>query len=199
MTTLPHALPGLPRAGGMVVFDLEWTAWEGSLARSWSGPGEYREVIQVGAVRLDAVRFERLAVFDRLVRPVRNPVLSDYITRLSGLTNERMLAEGVSLDAALAEFAAFVGDRPIWCNGGDAAVLRENCALQAIACPVDTERIGNVRPLLARATGLPASRLVSCELPELLGIGRGQQCHTGAGDAIAIASALAALRASGLL
>jgi inhibitor of KinA sporulation pathway (predicted exonuclease) len=110
MTTLPHALPGLPRAGGMVVFDLEWTAWEGSLARSWSGPGEYREVIQVGAVRLDAVRFERLAVFDRLVRPVRNPVLSDYITRLSGLTNERMLAEGVSLDAALAEFAAFVGD-----------------------------------------------------------------------------------------
>jgi hypothetical protein len=199
MTTSAPGLPELPRSGGMVVFDLEWTAWEGSLARSWSGPGEYREVIQIGGVRLDAVRFERLTAFDRLVRPVRNPVLSDYITRLSGLTNERMLAEGMSFQAALAEFAAFVGDRPIWCNGSDAAVLRENCALQAIACPVDTARIGNLRPLLARATGMPDSRLVSCELPELLGIGRGRECHTGAGDAIAIASALAALRASGLL
>ena len=195
----PQGLPGLPRSGGMVVFDLEWTAWEGSLARSWSGPGEYREVIQIGAVRLDAVRFERLAVFDRLVRPVRNPILSDYITRLSGLTNERVLAEGVTLEAALAEFAAFVGDWQMWCNGGDAAVLRENCALQAIACPFDTEHIGNVRPLLAHVTGLPASRLVSCELPELLGIGRSRERHTGAGDAIAIETALAALRASGLL
>ncbi|MCY2993452.1 MAG: exonuclease domain-containing protein [Planctomycetota bacterium] len=199
MTTPAEAIPELPRSGEMVVFDLEWTAWEGSLARSWSGPGEYREVIQVGAVRLDAVRFEPLGVFDRLVRPVRNPVLSDYIVRLSGITNQRMLAEGVSLEAALAEFAAFVANLPVWCNGGDAAVLRENCVLQAILCPVDTGRIGNVRPLLARATGLPASRLVSCELPELLGIGAGRDCHTGAGDAIAIASALAALRTRGLL
>ena len=92
MTTLPQALAELPRSGDMVVLDLEWTAWEGSLARSWTGPGECREVIQVGAVRVDALRFERLAAFDRLVRPVRNPVLSDYITRLSGLTNERMVA-----------------------------------------------------------------------------------------------------------
>ena len=183
----------------MVVFDLEWTAWEGSLARSWSGPGEYREIIQIGAVRLEAVRFGRLAVFDRLVRPVRNPTLSDYITRLSGLTNERVLAEGVTFETALAEFAAFAGDLPIWCNGGDAAVLSENCALQAIGCPVVTDLIGNLRPLLAHVTGLPASSLVSCELPVLLGIGGVQDSHTGAGDAIAIARALAALRGSGLL
>ena len=77
MTTSSGALSELPRSGEIVVCDLEWTAWEGSLERSWSGPGEYREVIQIGAVCLDAVHFRLVAVFDRLVRPVRNPILSD--------------------------------------------------------------------------------------------------------------------------
>jgi hypothetical protein len=199
MTTSTEALALLPRNGEMVVYDLEWTAWEGSLAQNWSGPGEYREIIQIGAVRLDAVSFDQLAVFDRLVLPIRNPVLSDYITKLSGLTNERMRAEGVSLKTALAEFEVFVGDRPLWCNGADAAVLRDNCVIQSFPCPIATESIGNLRPLLARATDLPASRLVSCELPALLGIYPVRDRHTGAGDAIAIARALAVLRIRGLL
>lgn len=199
MTKPTEALAELPRNGEMVVFDLEWTAWEGSLARNWSGPGEYREIIQIGAVRLDATGFDLLAVLDLLVLSVRNPVLSDYIMKLSGLTNERMQAEGVSLGAALQEFEVFTGGRPLWCNGGDAAVLRDNCVLQDLLCPFATESIGNLRPLLSRATGLPASRLVSCELPMLLGIGPTRDRHTGAGDAIAIAQALAMLRKKGSL
>jgi inhibitor of KinA sporulation pathway (predicted exonuclease) len=199
MTTSSGALSELPRSGEIVVCDLEWTAWEGSLERSWSGPGEYREVIQIGAVCLDAVHFRLVAVFDRLVRPVRNPILSDYITRLSGITNQRMLEEGVPLHEALAEFGAFIASRPVWCNGGDATVLRENCVMQVISCPAYVERIGNLRPLLARATGLPTFQLVSCELPELLGLGPGTDCHTGVGDALAIAGALAALRTASLL
>jgi hypothetical protein len=29
-------------------FDLEYTAWEGSKARNWAGPGEHREIIEIG-------------------------------------------------------------------------------------------------------------------------------------------------------
>jgi inhibitor of KinA sporulation pathway (predicted exonuclease) len=199
MTKPDEASDLLPRSGEMVVFDLEWTAWEGSHSRNWSGPGEYREVIQIGAVKLDAANFNIHTIYDRLVLPVRNPVLSDYIMKLTGLTNERLRIEGVSLEVALAEFATFVGGRPLWCNGGDAAVLLENCVLQVIPCPISTEYIGNLRPLLASATGLPTSQLVSCELPELLGIGPSLNRHTGAGDAIAIAQALATLRKKGTL
>jgi len=199
MTTPDGGPAMLPRSGEMVVFDLEWTAWEGSHSRNWSGPNEYREVIQIGAVQLDAANFNLLTVYDRLVLPIRNPVLSDYIMKLTGLTNAQMQIEGVSLKVALVEFAAFAGDRPLWCNGGDAAVLHDNCILQTIPCPIATENIGNLRPLFVQATGLPASRLVSCDLPELLGIAPALNRHTGAGDAIAIAQALATLRKKGTL
>lgn len=42
---------GLPLDGTIVVFDLEWTAWEGSKARGWDGPGEEMEIVQIGVRR----------------------------------------------------------------------------------------------------------------------------------------------------
>jgi inhibitor of KinA sporulation pathway (predicted exonuclease) len=199
MTKPNEALAALPRSGEMVVFDLEWTAWEGSLARNWSGPGEYCEIIQIGATRLDATVFDVLAVFERLILPVRNPVLSDYIIKFSGITNERMQAEGVSLEASLTDFKKFVGSGQLWCNGADAAVLHENCLLQNMNCPIATDKIGNLRPLFAKATGLPSLQLISCELPGLLGIESVLNRHTGIGDAMSISRALATLRKRGTL
>jgi hypothetical protein len=38
----------------VVVFDTEFTAWRGSMERNWAGPGEFREIVQIGAVRIDA-------------------------------------------------------------------------------------------------------------------------------------------------
>ena len=45
------------RVPSLTVFDLEYTAWECSMARSWLTPGEFREVVQIGAVKLDADSF----------------------------------------------------------------------------------------------------------------------------------------------
>ncbi len=36
----------------VVVYDLEYTAWEGSLERNWSGPNEDPEIVQIGAVKI---------------------------------------------------------------------------------------------------------------------------------------------------
>lgn len=32
-----------------VIFDTEYTTWEGAADRDWTGPGEHREVVQIGA------------------------------------------------------------------------------------------------------------------------------------------------------
>ncbi len=37
-----------------IIFDLEFTAWEGSVAHRWSRPGEFTELVQIGALKIDA-------------------------------------------------------------------------------------------------------------------------------------------------
>ena len=78
----------VPLDGVIAVFDLEWTTWEGAQARNWSGPGEEREIVEIGAVKLDGRNSLReISAFDMLVRPRLNPLLSDYFTGLTGDTH----------------------------------------------------------------------------------------------------------------
>lgn len=189
-----------PTSGQVVIVDLEYTAWEGSLARGWSEPYEHREVIQIGAVRLDAKTFTVLGSFDVLVRPKQNPTLSDYIVRLTRITDAMLHDHGVAFPEALARFVAFSGlDIPLLANGSDGAVLRENCAIHCVPEVFAVGRVLNIRPALARATGLGADELVSCELPALLGIGPPPERHSALLDANAIATALAELRRRGAI
>lgn len=193
------AATALPRSGEVVVFDLEWTAWEGSHARRWSEPWEWREVVQFGAVRADAGDgFRVLDEMEALVAPVRNPVLSDYFTALTGITNAQITTGGVPFAEALEHFAAFCGpSRPLLMNGLDDLILRENCAFGGLPYPFADDRAVNLRPLLVAATGLPAGDLVSCMLPERLDLPAPANRHTGLGDAHAIALALGELRRRG--
>ena len=83
MTFLPPA-----EAPTITVFDLEYTAWECSMARHWLEPGQYKEVVQIGAVKLDGRDLSILGEFDLLVRPRINPMLSPYFEALTGITND---------------------------------------------------------------------------------------------------------------
>src|ERR1700742_5334254 len=87
-----------------VVYDLEFTAWDGSMANRWSRPGEYTELVQIGAVRVNAKTFEVEAEMDVLVRPRLNPVLSDYLVKLTGITNDDIAAHGVDFTKAYDDF-----------------------------------------------------------------------------------------------
>ena len=35
-----------------IIFDTEFTAWEGSMQRGWSGQNEHREIVQISAIRI---------------------------------------------------------------------------------------------------------------------------------------------------
>jgi len=97
--------------GVIVVFDLEITAWPGSVARFWSGPGEHPEIIQIGAVKARTVGgMTETGSMNRYVRPSINPVLSDYIIGLTGIRQSDIDDKGVPFTDAMKEFAAFIGD-----------------------------------------------------------------------------------------
>src|SRR3954470_18355711 len=84
----------------ITVFDLEYTAWECSMARRWLAPGEFKEVVQIGAVRLDADSFAVLAEFDVLVRPRINHSLSPYFEKLTSITTAMVARTGCDFATA---------------------------------------------------------------------------------------------------
>ena len=94
----------------ITIFDLEYTAWECSMARHWLMPGEFKEVVQIGAVKLDADSFAVLGEFEILVRPRINPLLSPYFEKLTGITSARIARQGTDFALAYARFVEFAGE-----------------------------------------------------------------------------------------
>jgi inhibitor of KinA sporulation pathway (predicted exonuclease) len=175
---------------GTIVYDLEYTTWEGARDRGWSGPGEHREVVQLGAVRLDGG-----AELSLLVKPRLNPVLSDYFIELTGITRERVEAGGTDFGTALARLEAFAAGAVLVSNGGDEAVLRENCRLTNAAFPFDG-RCRDVSALLARQAGA-AAHVFSCDMIATFGLEGGEAAHDALGDARQVALVLRHLLDSG--
>ncbi|WP_310727957.1 3'-5' exonuclease [Streptomyces sp. N2A] len=108
-----------------VVFDLEFTSWPGALEQDWGAPGQLREVVQIGALRLSE-DCSVLEEYETLVRPVVNPQLSPYFTELTGITQESMDQDGVPPAQALGEFLGFCQGQTVLSYGNDMVVLGEN-------------------------------------------------------------------------
>lgn len=193
-------LPAWPKGGRVGILDLEFTAWPGSWQRGWSGPDEWREVVQLGFLIVDGTSFTALGGgVEAMVRPLRNPVLSDYFTKLTGIGQARLDAEAVPLSAAVAALAAAGQADLIVFNGYDGEILAENCAIQGVTPPWPREQLFNFRPLLASSLNRPMSDLTSSELPRLAGIDLAGVAHTALDDCRAIAGAFASWRRAGLL
>ena len=71
-----------------IIFDTEYTAWEGSQERNWSGVNEYMELVQIGALKV--VKTSRtikiVKKFNIYIKPKKNPELSEYFINLTGIT-----------------------------------------------------------------------------------------------------------------
>jgi inhibitor of KinA sporulation pathway (predicted exonuclease) len=183
----------------IIVYDLEYTAWDGSLARRWSGEGEYRELVQIGAVKLENIHgFKEIESFERLCLPEFNPELSDYFTGLTGITDADLARDGAPFHSVLSEFADFVGPSAVVAaNGDDARCLAENCLWRGVSMPIEEERTLNLRPLFMAFLDLPREKTVSSDLPARLGLSMEGTAHTGLADARAIALALRAVGRGG--
>jgi len=182
----------------IVVFDTEYTAWKGSRERNWSYPGQYREIVQIGAVKLDVRRgLEEIDSFERIVRPRFNPALSEYFIKLTGITQERVDREGTDFTEALRDFVEFAGPGTIlYSNGGDEKYLYENCGYYGVICPLGIDRFRNLSAFLSREA-CTTDHVETGQLDAVFGIPSDLPAHDGLADARKLASTIRHLRQCG--
>lgn len=189
----------------LIVFDMEFTSWPGSVDRLWQGENEFPEIVQIGAVKaIGGLEGSESASFSCYVRPVRHPILSPHFIKLTGITQARIEAEGVPFPEAYADFMDFAGtsETVLCCNGLDLEFLRLNCAQHGLAFPLpgrqirETELTAFFSSLFPQANGKPPQ---SWRLPELAGLtGRNLQAHDALDDSRAILATLRHLAAKGV-
>ena len=148
--------------------------------------------MQIGAVRVDAGNgFAERAHFSVLVRPTINPELSDYFTTLTGITNDTVARDGVSLENALAAFIDFADADIILSHGRDELVIGEDCALKELGNPFADADWRDINPPLHTITG---EHLMSSELPAFFGLDMVGKAHDALADARALARVLVHLK-----
>ena len=181
----------------ITIFDLEFTAWECSMARRWLAPGEFKEVVQIGAVKLDAETFSPLAEFDMLVRPRINFALSPYFEKLTGITNARVARQGVDFAIVYARFLEFAEGGPVAAFGHDERVLEENIRLYGLKGARPMPVFYDLRGWFA-VQGVDPRGMHSCDIGPALGLPFAGRAHNALDDARSIAGAMKAMASRSL-
>ena len=179
-----------------VIFDLEFTAWTGSMAHRWLRPGEFKEIVQIGAVKVDAVTMRIVSEFDAFVRPRINTALSPYFEKLTGISNDTLNARGVDLADALARFAVFCGRDMTSAFGRDDLVIGENVRLYGLRDTGLPPAFIDLRSWF-RFNGLDSRGLHSCDVGPKLGVPFEGHTHNALADSRSLAAGAGVLVARG--
>jgi DNA polymerase III epsilon subunit-like protein len=192
----------------IVVYDCEFLTAPGAPQRFWCGPTDPDPLtIQIGAVRLSLE--SPFAISDPTgwyVTPVdrdgaRVP-LHPLVTKLTGITEDRLDAEGMTLGDALQALDAFSDGAPLLAWGKDELLsLAASLFVQGLASPIPARRFRNAVPLVVQA-GEPVEsveRLRSHTICAHFGLPDAGPAHDARGDAACVAAVLQHLLASGRL
>lgn len=192
-----------------IIFDCEFLCLEGSQRRFWCAAHDPDPVIaQIGAVKLGLEGdFPLLGTYKAYVRPIdrfgKRYALDPLFTKLTGITEENIEAEGVSLQDALAGVDSFSEGVRFWSWGKDELnMVGISCYIAGVQPPIPAHRFDNAVKLLLPA-GMPIEDLAktpsdqlatyySVEHPPLQG-------HDALDDALSISYTLQHLMKAGKL
>jgi len=176
----------------IIIFDLEVTAWEGSLKRQWSKQNEYPEIVQIGAILFDTQKLQEVESFMKYVKPVKNPILSDYFVQLTGITQEIVDRNGLAFVEVFEKFKTWANGYPLYSWGGwksDAVWLKENCEWSGIPLSFPRNQLRDIQGIFKKA-GIPTELYSSGTIVKAFGKKPSRRAHDGRNDARTIAEGL---------
>lgn len=192
----------------VVVYDCEFLTAIGAPQRFWCGPNDPDPLtIQIGAVRLLLEPpFDIVEPFERLVVPMDRDgnivPLDPLVTRLTGLTDDRIASEGMPLMDAMQDFDAYANGTPFYAWGKDELLsLAASLFVQNQISPIAPARFRTAVPLLVQA-GEPEDVVIelrSHTICEHFGLPEAGPAHDAVGDARSVAVVLSHLLQQGRL
>ncbi len=173
----------------LIFTDSEYTNFGPSFAEAWPEPHHYKEIYQVAAVRIDDDTFAITDKLELVVRPTFNSTLSTFATQLTGMTQARIDTEGITFVEALEKFVSFCGDTPIVVMDADWSVWKENCRLNKVRFPYETNPFIRVKEYLGQ-WGVDSSKYSSGTLHKAAGIEIHGKVHDPMHDVQSLAAAV---------
>jgi len=129
----------MPVPSHYLVLDLEATCCDQGTI-----PREETEIIEIGAVMVDAATLQPVAEFSTFVRPLRHPQLTPFCTALTSITQAQLIGAPL-LAEALANLRRWAERYPgyVFCSWGDydRNQIQRECATNGLPYPFTSGHI----------------------------------------------------------
>ena len=168
-----------------IVLDMEWNQpWPGSPSAKKVLPVSIRgEIIQIGAVRLTEDG-QVADEFQVMIRPKYYRRLNRRVSKLTGIKESRLNAEGIPFPEAMKDFRAWCGEDIVFLTWGfdDIGILRENLRLFGLSEDW-TGKWYNAQMIFNAQTDGSTSQKALKTAMEIFGIEATRPAHDALGDA----------------
>lgn len=164
-----------------IIVDLEATCWE-----KGTRP-DRMEIIEIGAVMLETRSGPASEEFAEFVRPINEPVLSDFCRELTSIRQEDVDSAGF-FGPVFGRFLDWIGDAPYrLCSWGayDLRQFKTDCRRHGVSVPESFNHHINLKTVFAAQKGIKPCGMKGALLN--LGIPLEGQHHRGIDDARNIA------------
>ena len=132
----------------LLIIDAEWTAWEGSMERNWSLENEYREIVQISAIKIyDLETLHNTKFFSIYIKPKINSTLSDYFINLTGIKQKDIETNSIDIVSGSKLLSEFIQNCHCLSWGNDIKRINDNLALISSKFRIEPSKSSDIREL----------------------------------------------------
>tara|TARA_B110000027_G_C16068805_1_gene278018 strand:- start:414 stop:1007 length:594 start_codon:yes stop_codon:yes gene_type:complete len=165
--------------------DVEYTSNKGSMARNWSLPHEFPEVIEVGVVKFKNFNSKHFKKINLLFKSDKK-LLSFYFQKLTKINQNYFNNFAKEPLGQYKKLNYFLKDvEKIFCIGTDKEMIEKNLYKKKYNFNFQN-KIRDIRPLLAKKLDKKEDEIISSQLLNILGESKNLREHRALDDAMSV-------------